>query len=401
MISLPFFGGTMKKLGIYVHIPFCIKKCLYCDFLSFENMAGPVHEHYINALKNEIEYYSKLYGNEFIVDSIFFGGGTPSLVDAELLKQVLLLIKCSYQVDGNVEVTIECNPKTIDEEKLRIYKEAGFNRVSIGVQTFDDTALKRLGRIHQSQDATDTFLLARQAGFSNVNIDLMFAIPEHSMAVWQESLRQAVCLEPEHISFYSLQLEEDTRYFDMFQRGELDMVSDELDRDMYHYACQFLKASGYNHYEISNCAKPGLECRHNLKYWSMNDYLGLGLGAHSYMKGERFSNTRDMDRYVTELGQDQQKIGRAHERKWLEWQHINSEIDDMAEFIITGMRRAEGICLAEFGKQFGKTLFDAYPEQKKMIEDCVAKGWILLDEQQMKFTVRGVDVSNVVLAEFV
>lgn len=394
----------MKKLGMYIHIPFCIKKCLYCDFLSFVNTGIDIHRQYIEALKKEIEYYGEVYGDEFTVDTIFFGGGTPSLIDANLLKEVLQLIKDKYKVQKDAEITIECNPKTVDVEKLEIYKEAGINRLSIGVQTFNDMALKRLGRVHKSEDAKETYALARKAGFDNINIDLMFAIPEHTYDVWEDTLNQVVCLNPEHISFYSLQLEEGTRYFEMFEKGELKMVSDKIDRDMYHDACKFLKKSGYNHYEISNCSKVGFECKHNLKYWSMGDYLGIGLGSHSYMSRERFSNTRDLEKYVetlTDQNSDAMADGKNHERNWLEWQHTNTERDDMVEFIITGMRRQEGISLIEFENRFGKKLFESYPEKKELVQQYVEKGMIVLEQDRMRFTIKGVDVSNSVLAEFV
>nr|WP_315025021.1 radical SAM family heme chaperone HemW [uncultured Aminipila sp.] len=396
----------MKKLGMYIHIPFCIKKCLYCDFLSFENSGTDLHRQYIDALKRELGYYSIVYGNEFTVDTIFFGGGTPSLIDANLLKEVLLFIKDKYEVEKGAEITIECNPKTIDAEKLKIYKEAGINRISIGIQTFNDAALKRLGRVHQSEDAKETYALTRQVGFDNINIDLMFAIPEHTREVWQDTLKQAIALKPEHISFYSLQLEEGTRYFEMFQKGELNMVSDKIDRDMYHRAAQFFKELGYNHYEISNCAKPGFECKHNLKYWAMGDYLGIGLGAHSYMNGERFSNTRDLGKYIQELqagnlGIDINDDNLKVERKWVEWQHTNTVRDDMVEFIITGMRRTEGINLTEFENRFGKKLFEAYPDQEKLVKEYIENELMILENERIRFTIKGVDVSNTVLSEFV
>lgn len=396
----------MKKLGMYIHIPFCIKKCLYCDFLSFENMGSDMHRQYIDAVNIELDFYSSVFGDNFIIDTIFFGGGTPSLLDANLIKEVLLQIRHKYNVQKDAEITIECNPKTMDTEKLQIYRKAGINRLSIGVQTLNDMALKRLGRVHQSKDAKETFALARQAGFENINIDLMFAIPEHTNEVWQETLQEAIRLNPEHISFYSLQLEEGTKYFEMFQKDELNMVSDKIDRDMYHGAAQFLKESGYNHYEISNCAKPGFECKHNLKYWSMEDYLGIGLGAHSYMNGERFSNTRDLGKYIQELQADNLGVGGNADnleakRKWVEWQHTNTERDNMVEFIITGMRRVEGINLTEFEDRFGKKLFDVYPEQEKLVQDYMEKGLLILENNRMRFTIEGVDVSNTVLAEFV
>lgn len=396
----------MKKVGIYIHIPFCIRKCLYCDFLSFVNKGEDTHRQYIDAVKKELDFYSYAYGKDFNVDTIFFGGGTPSLIEASLIEEVFSLIKNRYKVDKNAEITIECNPKTIDKQKLGIYKEAGINRLSIGVQTFDDEALKRLGRVHRADDAKDTYILAREEGFNNINIDLMFAIPEHTNKVWQETLKQAVKLNPEHISFYSLQLEEGTKYFEMFEKGQLKMVSDKIDRDMYHNAAKFLKESGYKHYEISNCAKDGYECRHNLKYWSLENYLGIGLAAHSYINGERFSNTVDLSKYIEglkfceKLEQENSNLDEFR-RTWVEWHHTNTKHDDMVEFIITGMRKLEGINLSEFKSRFGKTLFEAYKDQEELIKEYVKKEMIILTEDRMKFTIKGVDVSNAILAEFV
>lgn len=394
----------MKKLGIYIHIPFCIKKCLYCDFLSFENTGDGIHRQYTDGLKKELDYYSSLYGGKFIVDSIFFGGGTPSLIDPVLIKEVLLLIKQKYKVDKNAEITIECNPKTVHGQKFEIYKDAGINRISLGVQTLDDQALKRLGRVHQSDDAKETYHLARKAGFDNINMDLMFAIPAHTRDIWEKTLQEAVDLKPEHISFYSLQLEEGTRYFEMFEKGELEMVSDKTDREMYHFAATFLKEAGYHQYEISNCAKPGFECRHNLKYWSMENYLGIGIGAHSYMNGERFSNTRDLNKYIEVLVSnpvDFMADDTEEKKEWVEWKHINTVRDEMVEFIITGMRRAEGISLIEFEHKFHEKIFEVYPEQEKVIEEYVKKGMLVLENNRMRFTLKGVDISNFILAEFV
>ncbi|QIB69579.1 oxygen-independent coproporphyrinogen III oxidase [Aminipila butyrica] len=387
----------MKKLGIYIHIPFCIKKCLYCDFLSFQEGNQQLYLSYTAALIKELKTYGGIYKGDFTVDSIFFGGGTPSLLEAASIREILQQLRDSYQVEPQAEITMECNPKTLNLEKLEGYREAGVNRLSIGIQSFDEDTLKRLGRVHQAADGTEAIQLARKAGFCNINLDLMFAVPGHTLAIWQDTLDQALALNPEHLSFYSLQLEEGTPYFDLFEKGRLEMVSDEADRQMYHVALKRLEQAGYRHYEISNVGKPGFECRHNLKYWSMENYLGVGLGAHSYVEGQRFSNVRNLEQYLKALGTETAES----DLPWVEWHHPNSQRDEMVEFMITGMRKREGISLAEFESRFGQDLFQAYPEQKAWVIQQVEAGMLLFTEGRLRFTLSGIDVSNTILAEFV
>ena len=231
-----------QKLGIYIHIPFCLQKCLYCGFYSSGGSSLAQQEAYIEELLEDIKAYGEVYGQKYLVDTVFFGGGTPSILPASLIGKVM--------------------------DQLR-----------------HDGILKNLGRAHDSSDAVLSFQMARQCGFDNINLDLMFAVPGHTMEIWEKTLKQAVNLQPAHISFYSLQIEEDTPYYEMFQRGEITEISDEEDRRMYHRAIEVLKEAGYDHYEISNTAKAGKQCRHNLKYWSLADYLGIGSGASSYVEG--------------------------------------------------------------------------------------------------------------------
>ncbi|MFV0517752.1 MAG: radical SAM family heme chaperone HemW [Aminipila sp.] len=390
----------MKNLGIYIHIPFCIKKCLYCDFLSFENTEKSAHTKYIEALVREIEYYGKLYGKNVTVDSVFIGGGTPTLIEANLISYALNSLRKYFMVSGDAEITIECNPKTISEEKLLEYRKSGINRISIGVQTLDDSTLKSLGRVHRALDAEETYKLAREYGFQNINLDLMFAVPGHKMATWIETLNKAILLEPEHISFYSLQLEEGTRFFEMYQNEEFEMVSEKIDREMYHHAVNFLTGNGYHHYEISNCAKVGFECKHNLKYWSLENYLGLGIGAHSFIDGTRFSNTRQMEKYISALNEPMNSNlpGNA---QWVDWLQTNSKQDQIVDFMITGLRKTQGIDLNEFKSRFGVSLFEAYQNQEKQIIDYIKNGFMVMEENMLRFTVKGIDISNTVLSEFV
>lgn len=290
----------MKKLGLYVHIPFCIRKCKYCGFVSFDNCMEADWQAYFCALEKEIELRAAEYA-DYEVDTIFIGGGTPTIVPAEWISGILTKIKNKFNNTVNQEITIESNPGTLTPEKLEIYRKAGINRLSIGVQSLDDTVLSAIGRIHDRQAVLETFREARCAGFDNINLDLMFSLPKQTDEIWEATLNEAVSLRPEHISFYSLQIEEGTEFYDMYKNGTLDIADDETDRARYHTAVRILKDAGYKHYEISNAALPGRESQHNLKYWSLDEYLGLGLAAHSFAGGRRFYNTSDLNEYVSAL----------------------------------------------------------------------------------------------------
>jgi len=378
---------TTSSLGLYIHIPFCVKKCSYCDFVSFEGCEDKLKREYTAELVKEIRRWGRLYDNRFQVDTIFFGGGTPSLIDESLICELIASVRESFPVDSEAEITLEANPGTLSAGKLGAYRSAGVNRLSIGVQSLDDGMLKNLGRIHSVDEFLGNYALARKYGFDNINIDLMFAIPGHSLEIWANTLRKAVELAPEHISFYSLQIEENTRFYNMLKRGEIQQISDALDRKMYHMAIDGLKAAGYNHYEISNACKQGYECRHNLKYWSMENYLGLGLAAHSYIDGLRFSMTQDLQSYI-------------HGEK-INWQHKNDLKDDVSEYIFTGMRKTRGISLEDFRQRFGRELFEFYPEQRDLVGQYEQNGWLEVREGFMRFTVKGFDISNRILSEFV
>ncbi|MBN7772254.1 radical SAM family heme chaperone HemW [Clostridium aminobutyricum] len=386
----------MKNLGLYIHIPFCIKKCFYCDFLSFENTGFEVHRRYIDAVKKEIEYYGGIYGNKYLVNSIFIGGGTPSLIDAHLIEELMESLKKYFPIAESAEITIETNPKTLTRQKLEIYRRAGVNRLSIGVQSLYDMELKRLGRVHKAEDFIENYKTAREVGFQNINMDLMFAIPQHTQEVWEATLKQAIDLNPEHISFYSLQLEEGTPYFEQFERGEILQIPDEVDRRMYHRAVELLTKAGYEHYEISNCAKKGFECKHNLKYWNMEEYLGLGLGSHSFVEEIRFSNTKDLKLYNQALA-----AFHSDPAPWVTERYKNTPKDSQSEYVFTGMRKLRGIDLIDFKVRFGKEFFEAYPEQKEMVEKYMEQNYVRIENNHMSFTLKGIDISNRILAEFV
>ncbi len=378
---------TTSNLGLYIHIPFCVKKCSYCDFVSFEGCDDRLQREYVAELVKEIRRWGLLYEKRFQIDTIFFGGGTPSLMDERLICEIIASIRESFPVESDTEITLEANPGTLKARKLEAYRAAGINRLSIGVQSLDDGMLKNLGRIHSVDEFLKNYTLARKYEFNNINIDLMFAIPGHSLEIWADTLRKALELAPEHISFYSLQIEENTRFYTMLKSGEIQQISDVLDREMYHMAIEALNAAGYTHYEISNACKQGYECRHNLKYWSMENYLGLGLGAHSYIDGLRFSMTQDLQSYL-----NGEKIN---------WQHKNDLKDDVSEYIFTGMRKTRGISFEAFRKRFGKELFEFYPEQRGLIGQYEQNGFIEVRDGFMRFTVKGFDISNRILSEFV
>lgn len=405
--------NNKNKLGMYIHIPFCVSKCNYCAFLSFSGLNEELQQKYIKALIREIEFYGRQTEMETI-DSIFIGGGTPSILKANLMAELMESINKCFKLENNCEITIESNPKTLDMKKLSTYLSCGVNRLSMGVQSLDDKMLRRLGRAHDRQDFLDNYQLARKVGFENINTDLMFAIPDHTMDMWQRTLQEILALLPEHISFYSLQLEDGTPFFQMFINGEIDQIPDELDRRMYYTAIEKLENKGYHHYEISNAARKGFECRHNLKYWSMKEYLGLGLGAHSYFKGVRFNNTENMGKYLDVFGEENLYYDKEQNRKTgfdmaksIECYNINTLRDEISEYIFTGMRKTNGINLLEFEKRFGGS-FRALCERElevdwKKIEGYIKEGYILVNKVNrgnVKFSLKGIDISNTILSEF-
>lgn len=366
----------MKKLGIYIHIPFCLSKCMYCGFYSHAGSSEEQNE-YVKKLLEDIDEYGRTYGDRYEVDTIFIGGGTPSILDPFHIKNILAEINKCFDVLPGAEITIESNPKTLTPDKLDIYRKAGVNRLSIGLQSFNDAMLKNLGRVHSVNDFTESFNMARDSGFDNINIDLMFAIPEHTMEIWEDTLEKAVALNPEHISFYSLQIEEGTQFYEMYRKGEFDQIPDDVDRAMYHTAIKRFKEAGYHHYEISNCAEPGYECRHNLKYWSMDDYLGIGSSASSYMEGIRFTEEPVMEF------------------------HENTFFDNVSEFVFTGLRKTEGISLAEFREKFGKDLHEVFGDRRGELEEFFESGRLIEENGFLRLSEEGIDISNKIMAVFV
>ena len=374
-----------KEMELYLHIPFCAKKCDYCDFLSFPADKS-IKREYVETLKQEIEEVGKRYRN-YRVSTIFVGGGTPSILNSSYIVGIFDVLRRKFHVAGNAEISMEANPGTVTKEKLSDWRRAGINRLSMGLQSADNRELKRLGRIHTWEDFLESFRRAREEGFSNLNVDLMSALPGQTMDGWMETLKRTAAQEPEHISAYSLIIEEGTPFYERYggKKGEALLPDEDTDRDMYHKTREFLASCGFERYEISNYAKPGRECRHNIGYWTGVPYLGLGLGAASYIEGIRFSNTRNLKEYLAG------KSGDARDRQVL----TKKEMEE--EFFFLGLRLAAGVSLKEFERRFGLTAEEVYPG---LMERMVKEGAAVLERDRFFLTEYGFDVSNYVMAQF-
>ena len=370
-----------SPMEIYIHIPFCIRKCDYCDFLSGPSGAEEQAD-YVQALLREIQAVEEGEGRS--VSSIFIGGGTPSVLDERLLGDILKEIRNRFKMEEDAEITIEVNPGTANIGKLQAYREMGINRLSIGLQSPQDRELKILGRIHNYEQFLETYQEARTVGFDNINIDLMSAIPDQTYEGWVKNLRTVAELEPEHISAYSLIVEEGTP----FAARKLNLPDEDTEYNMYEATAQILKEYGFEQYEISNYARKGRECRHNVGYWTRQDYLGFGLGASSLYGKERFANTADMKKYL-ENSRNPEKIREKEPSLTRE--------DEMAEFMFLGLRMTKGISKADFQRCFGCTIESVYGEVLEKYESME----LLLEKDGRIFLSReGIHVSNSIMAEF-
>ncbi len=396
----------MKDLSIYIHIPFCVQKCQYCDFLS--GPAGKVEQNeYMNVLLYEIEEASqRKISKESIVRTVFIGGGTPTVVSPRSMEEVLCKLKESFSVDRKAEVTIECNPGTTNREALSIYQRAGVNRLSIGLQSTQEKELKVLGRIHTYEDFMTTYQTAREVGFQNINIDLMSSIPGQTMESFRRSLEQVIALSPEHISVYSLIVEEGTPFFEM--RDKLDLPDEDTELEIDKITREVLSLNNYKRYEISNYARNGKECRHNRVYWERGNYLGFGLGAASLVEdfdgyNYRYSNVRSLEEYSLRRHQQERKMTDNRFTDFVEKSTIHqlSDSERMEEFMFLGLREMSGVSSGLFLKTFGKSMQDVYGDVLcKLEKDHL----ILIDnkkgDMRIQLTERGVDISNIVLAQF-
>lgn len=391
-----FLSGT-DLISLYVHIPFCLRKCRYCDFLSAPQ-TDIDRERYVKALIREIKTQKDCPAGR-PVDTVFFGGGTPSVLSADQIGRIIDALREVFLILPDAEVSLETNPGTADFEKLSAFKEAGINRLSMGVQSMHDEELHLLGRIHTAEQALEAFKTARAAGFDNINIDLMSALPGQTFDSWADSLRQAVEWRPEHISAYSLIIEPGTPFSALYDDGELPPLPDEeTDRKMYHYTREYLAQHGYGRYEISNYALKGRECRHNSGYWTGHPYLGFGIGAASYVNGARFSNIPDFETYIVEMEKAgiPAEIEQVYEKIRTEI-HSLTEQEKMEEFMFLGLRMTAGVKTSDFASRFGKSLDEVYGD---VIRRHLAQGLLQRTPEGFCLTERGTDVSNYVMADY-
>ena len=364
--------------GLYVHIPFCIKKCNYCDFNSF-CAEDSVKEAYVKALLCEMSEYK---GEK--VDTVYIGGGTPTTLSTGLLKSVITGIKENFVLMPDTEFTVEMNPKTADKEKLEMLYKMGVNRLSIGVQSFCDDELKALGRVHNKKDALEAISLAKKAGFSNISIDLMSAIPKQTRESFLETLEIAISQNPSHISCYSLILEEGTPLFDAVKNGKEMLCDEDTERELYEYAKNTLEKNGYVQYEISNFAKDGRLSRHNIKYWTMEEYIGLGISAHSFVGGVRYSDTDNIESYLGHNFRSDKK-------------EVLTKTDMMSEFVFLGLRMTEGISEKVFSERFGVNIYEVFP---KPLEKFIKMGLLICENGRILLSEAAVSVSNQIMCEF-
>lgn len=381
----------LNELGIYIHIPFCKQKCYYCDFVSYSNKCSEVKE-YIESLKKEIEEFD--FSN-YKVTSIYIGGGTPSYIDSiyivEILSELKEKLKCNLIEFKDIEITIEVNPGTVDTKKLNDYKKSGINRLSIGLQSTKNDILKKIGRIHTYQEFLEIYKLARETGFKNINIDLMIGIPGQKIGDLKNTLQDIIKLEPEHISVYSLIIEENTPIEKMLENGEIKLPDEDLERNMYWYVKNTLELNGYNHYEISNFAKLGKESRHNLNCWNQEEYIGFGVAAHSYLNGIRFSNTINVEEYI-------QHIENNRKEENIQIEESQSLEDKKNEFMMLGFRKIQGVDIARFKEKFIDNPIFLYREN---LNKLVEEGLVEVDLNHIKLTNKGIDLANLVFEEFV
>ncbi len=368
----------VRNLAIYVHIPFCKQKCKYCDFNSFYvDEEGKIHQ-YIKAVCKQIEYYSNS-ATDFTVTSVYFGGGTPSFIKEKYIKFIMEKIKKFYKVSEDAEITIEVNPGTITLKKLKKYREIGINRISIGVQTLNDKLLMEIGRIHTAQEARECFHLAREAGFYNISMDIMFGLPDQEIKDIENTLDEFMSFNPEHISAYSLKVEAGTVFGKLYAEKKLNLPSESSERDMYYLIKRKLKKFGYNQYEISNFSKPGYESKHNMAYWKRQDYLGVGISAASCFNEVRFTNTYNFLEYINN------PIDNFSESEILTEDVIESER------IILGLRLLEGVNEGNFNKK----------EWKQSLKKLIEKGLLTNSDGKIILTDKGLDLANQVFVEFI
>lgn len=368
-------------IALYIHIPFCMRKCLYCDFYSFPSDEYLMDE-YINSLCIEIKRFKNIK-----VKSIFIGGGTPTYLNVnelDVLANAILMLNAQ-----DAEFTMECNPGTLSIEKINIIKKMGVNRLSIGLQAWQDRMLKKLGRIHSKDDFIKSYDMARSAGITNINVDIMFGLPDQTLNDWEETIDNVLQLKPQHISCYSLIIEQGTPFYELYKKKELNVPDEDTERQMYALGVEKLKKKGYMQYEISNFSLKGYECRHNLVYWSLQPYIGLGAGAYSYVNNLRFRNTKDIEEYITCMNNNAECIKDIHE---------NSKKDDMEEYVFLGLRKISGISISEFYSRFKENIFDIYGD---VIQKYLNTRHLAINGDRMFLTYKGIEISNYIMSDFI
>lgn len=378
----------MKRLGLYIHIPFCKQKCSYCDFYSMA--CTQKISQYISAISKQIENDSSLY-KDYEFDSIFIGGGTPSLVEPSDFEKLANTIKNSIKQTQDLEFSIEANPGTLTKEKLIAYKNAGVNRLSIGLQSTDNDTLKSLGRIHTLEDFENSYYLARECGFENISLDLMYSLPNQTCEQFAKTLKKAISYNPEHISAYSLKIEENTPFGKI--KDTLVLPSEDEEYDMYMMLCDTLEKHGYKQYEISNFSKPGYESHHNLKYWLSEEYIGIGPSAHSYFNGQRYFYQPSIDDYISAIESDSlpEKIFEETEKN----RHSQAEISKKDEYMMLKLRLSSGVNETEYSARFDSNLLSDYPKIKKYLD----LGYMKKNLASYSFTPKGFFVSNYILTD--
>lgn len=372
----------MDKISLYIHIPFCAQKCLYCDFPSFARK-DHLRKAYIEALNKEIINLREKHNN-LEINTIFIGGGTPSVLESNELECLLKEI-AKLNMAKDIEYSMECNPGNLTEEKLEVMKKYGVNRISMGLQAKQDNLLKGLGRIHNYKTFKENFLLAKKVGFNNINVDLMFGLPNQRLNEWEETLREIISLEPAHISAYSLIIEEGTAFYNLYENDKLKLPTEEEERKMYHLAKKILEENGFNQYEISNYAKEGKECRHNLAYWNMDNWIGVGSAAASYINGKRIKNISSVEEYINSINEKGEAVEEIIN---------NSKNDNMEEFMFMGLRKINGIDENEFKKRFSMNINDVYGE---ILNKYIDEGLLIRDSGRIFLSEKGIEISNIIM----
>ncbi|WP_195467117.1 MULTISPECIES: radical SAM family heme chaperone HemW [Clostridium] len=373
----------MKEVSLYIHIPFCKQRCFYCDFPTFAGKER-FREDYVEALIKEIEDKCSNY----LIKTIFIGGGTPSYLEEKELEKLLIAVS-KLNLSDKLEYSIECNPGTVNEDKLKIMKKYGINRISFGLQSCNNQLLKKIGRIHTFKEFLENYNLARKIGFNNINIDLMYGLPNLTIQDWKDTLEKISELRPEHISAYSLIIEEGTAFYKLYEKDKLELPSEDDERVMDKLTKDILKSNGYHQYEISNFALPGKECEHNKVYWSLEEYIGVGSASSSYIDGYRLVNTSNINDYIEKINNNISVVIDKYE---------NTIEDEMEEFVFMGLRMVSGIDLLKFKKKFGVDINSIY---KEVIEKNIKDGLLVVEENKMFLTAKGMELSNSVMSDFI